>query len=102
MADEDITPTEGAGTEEPRVPNRDKHATVGNIRAFWNWMKDGGVPGTAITPGTMPSSSMADNSVQGAVVADGSIMAAKLAPDVWDKVNQIMDEGFGEILNGEY
>lgn len=32
----------------------------------------------------------------------GVITASMLAPDVWERVNDIMDEGFGDILDGSY
>lgn len=32
----------------------------------------------------------------------GGITADMLAPDVWERVEEIMDEGFGEILYGSY
>lgn len=93
---------EGQDPEPPRVPTGDKHATVSNVRAFWQWMRAGNVPGAALSPGTVTTEAMAEGAISATVIEDGSIGVAKLAPEVWERVEEIMDEGFGEILNGEY
>lgn len=55
-----------------------------------------------ITDANVTAVKLADNSVETAKIADANVTAVKLADDVWTKVNEIMDNGFAEVLNGSY
>ncbi len=55
-----------------------------------------------ITDASVTNVKIADNSVETAKIADANVTAAKLADDVWTQVNDIMNNGFAEVLNGSY
>lgn len=62
----------------------------------------GGIGETHLAADAVTTDKIADAAVTTAEIADANVTAVKLADDVWTKVNEIMDTGFGEILNGTY
>ncbi len=87
-------PVEGqGGAMSPGAPEPDWAATpasVENVRSFREAMETR--LDSITSPGAFPGTS----------IADGSITVAKLAPEVREWIEGIIDAGFGEVLNGEY
>lgn len=76
----------------------------------------GGVPydlAGGLEPGSVTAEMLNDDVVDGTSIVlneqnqislggTGKITADMMDDSVWERVNEIMDEGFGEVLNGEY
>ncbi len=55
-----------------------------------------------VAAGTPDGVTLSKNERNELYLLDGSVTVAKLAPEVWAKVEEVMDSGFGEVLNGSY
>ncbi len=83
------------------------HISVGGVPyEIAGGVEAGGVTPEMLSPTVVDGTTIVLND-QGqislaAAGTDGKITASMLADDVWTRVAEIMDTGFGEVLNGSY